>query len=83
MYQVKVSDNDDPSSAIISSTLDTTMDISNLEPCSNYTMGVSSFNMFQVPGEASTVTHATASEYLRDTDFNGWKTDKYCVLGKV
>lgn len=65
LYQVKVSDDDNPSNApVIRNTSLTSMDISNLEPCSTYTVGVSSVNVFLVPGEASNVTHTTASEYF-------------------
>ena len=38
------------------------MDISNLEPCSTYTVGVSSLNVFLIPGEAANVTYTTSSE---------------------
>ncbi|XP_033507400.2 uncharacterized protein LOC117272533 [Epinephelus lanceolatus] len=62
LYQVTVSDNDNPSNApVIRNTSSTTMDISNLEPCSTYTVGVSSVNGFLVPGEASNVTHTTST----------------------
>ncbi|XP_018532382.1 mucin-4 isoform X2 [Lates calcarifer] len=62
LYQVKVSDDDNPSNApVIRNTSLTSMDISNLEPCSTYTVGVSSVNVFLVPGEASNVTHTTAT----------------------
>lgn len=65
LYQVTVSDNDNTSNApIIRNTSATTMDITNLEPCSTYIVGVSSVNVFLVPGEASNVTHTTSSEYL-------------------
>ncbi|XP_067331701.1 fibronectin-like [Channa argus] len=39
----------------------TFMDITNLAPCSNYTVGVSSLNAFLLPGEPSNVTISTAS----------------------
>ncbi|XP_019712208.1 fibronectin type III domain-containing protein 7-like [Hippocampus comes] len=62
LYQVTVSDNENPSNApVIMNTSSTTMDISNLEPCSTYTVGVSSVNVFLVPGEASNVTHTTST----------------------
>lgn len=53
----------------IRNTTSTTFDISNLEPCSTYTVGVSSFNLFLVPGEAANVTHTTSSEYLCNINY--------------
>ncbi|XP_049603206.1 pneumococcal serine-rich repeat protein [Syngnathus scovelli] len=62
LYQVTVSDDDNPSNApVIMNTSTTTMQISNLEPCSTYTVGVSSINVFLVPGEPSNVTHTTST----------------------
>ncbi|TNN67818.1 Fibronectin type III domain-containing protein 7 [Liparis tanakae] len=62
LYQVAVHDNDAPGNApVIRNTSATSMDISNLEPCSFYTVGVSSINFFLIPGEASDVTHNTAT----------------------
>ncbi|XP_008280490.1 mucin-19 [Stegastes partitus] len=62
LYQVVVSDNDNASNPpVIRNTSSTTMDISNLEPCSTYTVGVSSVNVFLVPGEASNITHTTST----------------------
>ncbi|XP_071348392.1 LOW QUALITY PROTEIN: pneumococcal serine-rich repeat protein-like [Trachinotus anak] len=75
LYQVTVSDNDNPSNApVITNTSATSMDISNLEPCSTYTVGVSSVNVFLVPGEASNITHTTSSEYFSNT------TDSYTLI---
>lgn len=54
---------------VIRNTTSTTFDISNLEPCSTYTVGVSSFNFFLVPGEAANVTHTTSSEYLCNINY--------------
>jgi len=68
LYQVAVRDNDTPGNApVIRNTSATSMDISNLEPCSFYTVGVSSNNFFLIPGEASDVTYNTASEYFNST----------------
>lgn len=65
LYQVMVSDNDNPDNApVIRNTSATSMDISNLEPCSTYTVGVSSVNVFLMPGEAANVSHTTSSEYF-------------------
>lgn len=62
LYQVTVTDSDSSNPAVIRNTSSTSMDISNLEPCSNYTVGVSSVNVFLVPGEPSNVYHSTSSE---------------------
>ncbi|KAI3375007.1 hypothetical protein L3Q82_021535, partial [Scortum barcoo] len=63
LYQVTVSDiNNNPSNApVIRNTSTTSMDISNLKPCSTYAIGVSSVNVFFVPGEAANVTHTTST----------------------
>ncbi|KAM9719839.1 uncharacterized protein fndc7rs1 [Menidia menidia] len=61
LYQVTVSDNDNPENRpVTSNTTATYMDIGHLEPCSSYTVGVSSVNVFLVPGEASNITHTTS-----------------------
>lgn len=62
LYQVTVTDSDTSNAPVIRNTSATSMDISNLEPCSTYTVGVSSVNVFLIPGEASDVLHATSSE---------------------
>lgn len=62
LYQVKVSDSDTSNPPVIRNTSSTSMDISNLEPCSNYTVGVSSVNVFLVPGEPTNVYHSTSSK---------------------
>uniref|UniRef100_A0A3P8SUH6 Fibronectin type-III domain-containing protein n=1 Tax=Amphiprion percula TaxID=161767 RepID=A0A3P8SUH6_AMPPE len=73
LYQVAVSDNDNPSNPpVIRNTSSTSMDISNLEPCSTYTVGVSSVNVFLVPGEPSNVTHTTSSD--QDSARINWTT---------
>ncbi|KAK5888908.1 hypothetical protein CesoFtcFv8_014958 [Champsocephalus esox] len=62
LYQVVVSDNDKHNDQpVIRNTTTTTMDISALEPCSRYTVGVSSLNSFLVPGEPSAVTYNTST----------------------
>ncbi|KAK5919430.1 hypothetical protein CgunFtcFv8_023326 [Champsocephalus gunnari] len=62
LYQVAVSDNDKHNDQpVIRNTTTTTMDISALEPCSRYTVGVSSLNGFLVPGEPSAVTYNTST----------------------
>lgn len=65
VYQVVVLDNDNPiSSRVTRDTSNTWLDIGDLEPCSTYTVGVSSVNFFFVPGEAANETHTTSSEYF-------------------
>lgn len=41
----------------------TSLTVPNLKPCSSYTIGVSSINMFLQPGEPSTVPYTTSREY--------------------
>ncbi|XP_030607410.1 fibronectin type III domain-containing protein 7-like [Archocentrus centrarchus] len=80
LYQVTVSDNDNPNNPPVTrNTTATSMDISKLMPCSNYTVGVSSFNFFLVPGEASTVTHITETIKSVTTV----SVDNSCSIGKV
>lgn len=62
LYQVTVTDSDPRKTPVIRNTSATSMDIVNLEPCSSYTVGVSSVSVFLVPGEPSNVTHSTSSE---------------------
>ncbi|XP_037644346.1 fibronectin type III domain-containing protein 7-like [Sebastes umbrosus] len=62
LYQVAVRDNGKPSNApVIRTTSKTSLDISNLEPCSTYIVGVSSVNFFLDPGEAFNVEHNTST----------------------
>ncbi|XP_034558806.1 fibronectin type III domain-containing protein 7-like [Notolabrus celidotus] len=61
LYQVKVSDVDPSNTPVIRNTSSTSMDISNLEPCSTYIIGVSSANVFLIPGEAENVSHTTST----------------------
>nr|XP_040026367.1 fibronectin type III domain-containing protein 7-like [Gasterosteus aculeatus aculeatus] len=62
VYQVVVLDNDNPiSSRVTRDTSNTWLDIGDLEPCSTYTVGVSSVNFFFVPGEAANETHTTST----------------------
>lgn len=62
LYQVIVTDSDPRKTPVIRNTSATSMDIQNLEPCSSYTVGVSSVNVFLVPGEPYNVVHSTSSE---------------------
>lgn len=50
------------------------MDISNLEPCSTYIVGVSSVDVFLEPGETANVTHTTSSEWKVDESDKIWST---------
>ncbi|XP_075875918.1 fibronectin type III domain-containing protein 7-like [Nelusetta ayraudi] len=61
LYQVTVTDSDTSNPPVIRNTSSTSMDIINLEPCSNYTVGVSSANVFLVPGEPKNVYHSTSN----------------------
>ncbi|XP_035993639.1 fibronectin type III domain-containing protein 7-like [Fundulus heteroclitus] len=62
LYQVSVKDNGNPDKPpVLRSTSSTSMEISNLDPCSTYSVGVSSFNLYLVPGEPSAVTYNTTS----------------------
>ncbi|KAM3604918.1 uncharacterized protein V6R79_017981 [Siganus canaliculatus] len=61
LYQVAVQDSDPRNAPVIRNTSATSMDISNLEPCSTYTVGVSSVNVFLVPGEPANVLHNTST----------------------
>lgn len=63
LYQVTVRNNGYPDTPpVVRNSSSTSMDISSLKPCSTYTVGVSSVNVFLVPGEPSTVTYNTSSE---------------------
>lgn len=62
LYQVTVTDSDPLKAPVIRNTSATSMDISNLEPCSSYTMGVSSVNVFLVPGEPYNISYSTSSK---------------------
>lgn len=66
LYQVAVHDTDLSNPPVFRNTSATVMDISGLEPCSTYIVGVSSFNSFLVPGEAANVSHNTSSKYFRN-----------------
>ncbi|XP_054888996.1 serine-rich adhesin for platelets-like [Poeciliopsis prolifica] len=62
LYQVAVRNEGNPDKPpVVRNSSSTSMDISSLEPCSTYTVGVSSVNVFLVPGEPSTVTYNTTT----------------------
>lgn len=67
LYQVAVTDSDPRKTPVVRNTSATSMDISNLEPCSSYTVGVSSVNVFLVPGEPHNVALSTSSESWNST----------------
>ncbi|XP_062337580.1 fibronectin type III domain-containing protein 7-like [Osmerus eperlanus] len=61
-YQVQVLKRGTPGSTpYLKSTTGTFMDLSSLEPCSTYTVGVSSVNAFGDPGEPSNVNYTTST----------------------
>ncbi|MEQ2241861.1 hypothetical protein ILYODFUR_029758, partial [Ilyodon furcidens] len=60
LYQVTVRDIGRPNKPpVVRNSQSTSMDIGYLEPCSFYIVGVSSVNIFLVPGEPSTVAYNT------------------------
>eukprot|EP00063_Salmo_salar_P021882 XP_013996717.1 PREDICTED: fibronectin type III domain-containing protein 7-like [Salmo salar] len=63
LYQVSITDSNKPSVPVLKNTTTTYMDVSNLQPCSTYIVGVSSVNAFLEPGEPTNVSHITSSEY--------------------
>lgn len=70
LYQVTVSPTSNPRNAVfIKNTTNLFMDISDLAPCINYTVGVSSLNVFLVPGQPSTTTVAINSEYFCNSNY--------------
>ncbi|CAL8367710.1 unnamed protein product, partial [Boreogadus saida] len=61
-YRVTISDVDDDSVAPVSRDTElTSMNITDLAPCSNYIVGVASVNNFQIAGEAANDSHTTAT----------------------
>lgn len=62
LYQVTITDSDPRKALVIRNTSATSLDITNLEPCSSYTVGVSSVNVFLVPGEPYNVDYSTSSK---------------------
>lgn len=67
LYQVTVTDSDPRKAPVIRNTSATSMDVSNLEPCSSYTVGVSSVSVFLAPGEPYNVSLSTSSESYNST----------------
>lgn len=78
LYQVAVTDSDPAKAPAIRNTSATSMDIRNLEPCSSYTIGVSSINAFLVPGEPYNISYSTSSEC-----YDGRKTEGFFFLEKI
>lgn len=63
LYQVSRIPNNNPGIApFLQNVTSTAVNISNLEPCLTYTIGVASINMFLEPGESTNVTYTTSSE---------------------
>lgn len=63
LYQVSYIANNKPGLApVLKNATGTAVNISNLEPCLTYTIGVASINMFLEPGESTNVTYTTSSE---------------------
>lgn len=63
LYQVSRIPNNKPGLApLLQNATGTTVNISGLEPCLTYTIGVASINMFLEPGESANVTYTTSSE---------------------
>uniref|UniRef100_A0A3B3CRU6 Fibronectin type-III domain-containing protein n=1 Tax=Oryzias melastigma TaxID=30732 RepID=A0A3B3CRU6_ORYME len=60
-YLVVVRDSNNPNSPDIKNISSTSAEFSSLKPCSTYTVEVSSYNIFLVPGEPSIVTYTTSS----------------------
>lgn len=72
LYQVAVTDSDPAKAPVIRNTSATSMDIGHLEPCSSYTIGVSSVNVFLVPGEPYNNSYSTSSECYNSTETEGF-----------
>lgn len=79
LYQVAVTDSDPAKAPVIRNTSATSMDIGNLEPCSSYTIGVSSVNMFLLPGEPYNISYSTSSECYNSTETEGPVSGEYSV----
>ncbi|XP_016319981.1 serine-rich adhesin for platelets-like [Sinocyclocheilus anshuiensis] len=62
LYQVSVIANNKPGfPLVLKNVTGTAANISNLEPCTTYTIGVASINMFLEPGEFINVTYLTST----------------------
>uniref|UniRef100_A0A8C1BB54 Fibronectin type-III domain-containing protein n=1 Tax=Cyprinus carpio carpio TaxID=630221 RepID=A0A8C1BB54_CYPCA len=62
LYQVSVTANNKPGFPLfLKNVTGTAVNISNLEPCTTYTIGVASINMFLEPGEFTNVTFLTST----------------------
>ncbi|KAL1280893.1 hypothetical protein QQF64_015493, partial [Cirrhinus molitorella] len=60
LYQLSVTANNNPGLApLIKNVTSNAVNISNLEPCTTYTIGVASINMFLEPGESTNYTYTT------------------------
>ncbi|XP_026111092.1 fibronectin type III domain-containing protein 7-like [Carassius auratus] len=62
LYQMSVTANNKPGfPPVLKNVSGTAMNISNLEPCTTYTIGVASINMFLEPGESTNFTFLTST----------------------
>ncbi|XP_016147370.1 uncharacterized protein [Sinocyclocheilus grahami] len=62
LYQLSVMANNKPGfPPLIKNVTASPVNISNLEPCTTYTIGVASINMFLEPGESNNVTYTTST----------------------
>lgn len=63
LYQVSVTASNKPGLApVLRNVTGTAVNISSLEPCLTYTIGVASINMFLEPGEPTNINYTTTSE---------------------
>lgn len=70
LYHLSVAANNKPGlPPVIRNVTATAVNISNLEPCTTYTIGVASINMFLEPGESNNVTYTTSSKSRRSRTF--------------
>ncbi|KAJ8011603.1 hypothetical protein DPEC_G00059970 [Dallia pectoralis] len=61
IYQVSITNSNNPSVSVLKNTTLTFMDLSNLKPCSTYIIGVSSVNSFLDAGEPANVSYSTST----------------------
>jgi len=63
LYQVSVTASNKPGTGpVLRNVTSTAVNISSLEPCSTYTIGVASVNMFLEPGDPKNISYTTTSE---------------------
>lgn len=70
LYHLSVMANNKPGlPPVIRNVTAAAVNISNLEPCTTYTIEVASINMFLEPGESNNVTYTTSSKSRRSRTF--------------